>query len=166
MTHRPSAVALAMLAFGAAAAWTPERRRPPAPHGRCAQPRRHWQQPDTSRLGRAGNPYLAGRPGRSMRMVRSAPVAGPNARYVSNRIFNDEGQNIFSERGVSQWGWVWGQFMDHDFGLRDETPGDGPPIAFDKKDPLEDFRNDFGAIDFSRTPARRGPACAAPPART
>jgi hypothetical protein len=76
---------------------------------------------------------------------------GPDERYLSNRIFNDIGQNVFSEREVSQWGWVWGQFMDHDFGLRDETPGDGPPLPFNKNDPLETFRNDFGAIDFSRT---------------
>ena len=34
------------------------------------------------------------------------PVAGPPTRYVSNRIFNDVGQNIFSENGVSQWGWA------------------------------------------------------------
>src|SRR4051812_29181192 len=42
-------------------------------------------------------------------------VAGPPTRNVSNRVFNDVGQNLFSENGVSQWGWVWGQFMDHDF---------------------------------------------------
>ncbi len=46
------------------------------------------------------------------------PVAGPSSRYVSNRIFNDTSQNLFSENGVTQWGFVWGQFMDHTFGLR------------------------------------------------
>src|SRR4051794_10413432 len=30
----------------------------------------------------------------------SAPRTGPAARYVSNRVFNDLGQNIFSENGV------------------------------------------------------------------
>ena len=45
--------------------------------------------------------------------------AGPPARYISNRIFNDVGQNLFSESAVSQWGWVWGQFLDHTFGLRE-----------------------------------------------
>ena len=49
------------------------------------------------------------------------PATGPLTRYVSNRVFNDVGQNLFSENGVTQWGWAWGQFMDHDFGLRDET---------------------------------------------
>src|SRR5262245_24946907 len=45
-------------------------------------------------------------------------VSGPSPRRVSNRIFNDTGQNLFSENDVSQWGWAWGQFIDHDIGLR------------------------------------------------
>ena len=32
----------------------------------------------------------------------SKEVAGPPTRYVSNRIFNDVGQNLFSENNVSQ----------------------------------------------------------------
>ena len=76
--------------------------------------------------------------------------------YVSNRIFNDVGQNLFSENNISQWGWAWGQFLDHDIGLRDETPGEDAPIAFNAADPLESFTNDFGALDFSRTPAAPG----------
>ena len=85
--------------------------------------------------------------------------AGPPARYISNRIFNDVGQNLFSENAVSQWGWVWGQFLDHTFGLRDEKPGESTPIPFDSNDPLERFTNDLGAIDFSahaRRPRHRG----------
>src|SRR5207244_4210087 len=50
-----------------------------------------------------------------------AMVPGPPARYVSNRVFNDVAQNIFSENTLSQWAWLWGQFLDHTFGLRDET---------------------------------------------
>ena len=30
-------------------------------------------------------------------------VDGPNPRYLSNRIFNDTNQNIFSENGVTHW---------------------------------------------------------------
>ena len=92
----------------------------------------------------------------------SKMVAGPRTRYVSNRIFNDIGQNLFSEGGVSQGGWTWGQFMDHDFGLRDETRAENAAIAFDANDPLEDFRNDFGAIDFARTPAAPGTGVVSP----
>jgi hypothetical protein len=86
----------------------------------------------------------------------SQPVSGPSARYISNRIFNDEGQNLFSENGVTQWGWTWGQFLDHTFGVRDETPAENLPIPFDKHDPLEEFQNDVGSIDFARTPAAPG----------
>jgi peroxidase len=84
------------------------------------------------------------------------PLSGPPARSISNRIFNDTSQNLFSEHGVTQWGFVWGQFMDHTFGLRQEDGGENAPIAFDADDPLEAFRNDFGSIAFSRTPAARG----------
>lgn len=83
----------------------------------------------------------------------SQPVSGPSARYISNRIFNDEGQNLFSENGTTQWAWTWGQVLDHTFGLRDETPAENLPIPFDKTDPLEEFQNDVGSIDFARTPA-------------
>jgi hypothetical protein len=86
----------------------------------------------------------------------SIMVTGPSVRYVSNRVFNDAGQNIFSKNGVTQWGWVWGQFLDHDFGLRDERPAENAAIGFDRADPLEEFANDLGAIDFARTPAAPG----------
>jgi len=92
----------------------------------------------------------------------SAMVSGPPTRLISNRIFNDVGQNLFSENDVSQWGWAWGQFLDHDFGLRDETPAEPAAIAFDPEDPLESFTNDFGAIDFARTPAAPGTGTTTP----
>ena len=83
-------------------------------------------------------------------------VSGPSPRSVSNRVFNDVGQNIFSENDVSQWGWAWGQFIDHDIGLRDETPAESAPMPFDAQDPLEGFQNDFGVLGFTRTPAAPG----------
>ena len=81
------------------------------------------------------------------------PVSGPSTRYVSNRIFNDVHQNLFSENGVTQWGFVWGQFMDHTFGLRQEAGGETANIPFSKADPLETFTNTVGYIPFMRTPA-------------
>src|SRR5689334_18177904 len=84
------------------------------------------------------------------------PVTGPPARYLSNRIFNDLGQNIFSENDVSQWGWAWGQFIDNDMDLRDETAAESAPMPFDARDPLEQFKNDSGQMAFSRTPAAPG----------
>jgi hypothetical protein len=85
-----------------------------------------------------------------------APVTGPDPRYVSNRIFNDTAQNLFSENGVTQWGFVWGQFMDHTIGLREDTGGEDAPLPFGRADGIEEFQNDLGAIAFSRTPAAPG----------
>jgi hypothetical protein len=106
-----------------------------------------WGKADTvyPRVGKAG--YADG-------VARMAD--GPPARYVSNRIFNDVGQNLFSENDVTQWGWVWGQFLDHDFDLRDERRGEPAAIAYDRGDPLEAFTNDLGAMSFWRTPAASG----------
>ncbi|MGF1522847.1 MAG: peroxidase family protein [Leptolyngbyaceae cyanobacterium] len=80
---------------------------------------------------------------------------GPNARYVSNRIFNDSDQNLFSENGVTQWAGYWGQFIDHTFGLRQDG-GENLPIEFDTADPLEDFQNDLGVLSFERSAAVAG----------
>ena len=82
-------------------------------------------------------------------------VEGPNPRYLSNRIFNDTNQNIFSENGVTHWGFVWGQFLDHTFGLR-ESGDEDISIPFDPGDPLEEFTNDLGAISVSRSMAAAG----------
>jgi len=87
---------------------------------------------------------------------KGAMMDGPPARFISNRIFNDLGQNLFSENDASQWAWIWGQFLDHEFGLRDATPGEKAPIPFDPNDPLERYRNDLGMINFTRTPAAPG----------
>jgi Animal haem peroxidase len=89
-------------------------------------------------------------------------VDGPSPRSISNRIFNDVGQNVLSENDVSQWGWVWGQFLDHTFGLRDERPGKSAPIPFAAHDPLERFRDDLGVIGFARTPAASGTGVTTP----
>jgi hypothetical protein len=87
---------------------------------------------------------------------RGAQVSGPSPRLISNRIFNDTSQNLFSENGVSQWGFTWGQFLDHTFGLRATAGGEAANLAFNANDPLEEFRNDFGVIQFTRTPAAPG----------
>jgi hypothetical protein len=92
----------------------------------------------------------------------SRMVSGPSPRSISNRIFNDVGQNLFSENDVSQWGWAWGQFIDHDIGLRDETPAESADMPYDKHDPLEAFSNRVGTIAFSRTPAAPGTGTSSP----
>jgi peroxidase len=121
-----------------------------------------WRSLDGSRnnlahpdWGKAGTAYLrVGEPNYADGIRGMA--AGPPSRYISNRVFNDVGQNVFAENGISQWGWIWGQFLDHTFGLRDERPGESGPIPFDAADPLERFTDDLGAIAFARTPAALG----------
>ena len=111
--------------------------------------------------GRVGTNYARVAPARYAD-GRSAPMPGPNARRVSNRVFNDVNQNLFSERNVTQWGFVWGQFLDHTFGLRDAPGvGDTPDpssrnIDFDRNDPMEEFVNDTGSIPFTRSNAAAG----------
>jgi len=84
----------------------------------------------------------------------SVPVAGVPPRYTSNRVFNDLGQNVFSERNLSQWGWTWGQFMDHVFGLA-AAGNEQANIPFDAGDPLERFTSDTGNIAFTRDASAR-----------
>src|SRR6266540_3723386 len=93
-------------------------------------------------------------------------VSGPEPRSVSNRIFNDVSQNLFSENRVSQWGFTWGQFLDHTFGLRQTAGGENSPLAFNANDPLESFRNDFGNISFARSAAAPGTGVTTPRQQT
>src|SRR5215218_3295284 len=110
--------------------------------------------PNRHRAGSAGDRYL--RIG-SARYAdgRSAQVSGPSVRNVSNRIFNDTNVNVFSERNVTQWGFVWGQFLDHTLGLRQED-GTTANISFSANDPLETFKNDLGMVPFVRSATARG----------
>jgi peroxidase len=116
-----------------------------------------WGQTGTQYL-RVATPTYANGIGRM--------VTGPSPRYISNRIFNDVGQNILSEHAVSQWGWVWGQFLDHTFGLRNEKRGASATIPFDARDRLEGFRDDLPVIDFARTPRAPGTGLTTPRQQT
>src|SRR5882724_7746595 len=110
--------------------------------------------PNVPSLGAAGQRYLRIGPTRYAD-GKSQMVAGPDARYVSNRIFNDNNANIFSERGVTQWGNVWGQFLDHNVGHRDEN-GTAANLPFNAADPMEAFTDTLGVIPFNRTAAAPG----------
>jgi hypothetical protein len=106
--------------------------------------------------GQAGVPYRRVAPANYADGISKQVTPAKPDRYVSNRVFNDIGQNLFSEHGLSQWGWLWGQFIDHDLGLRVEAPGESSPLPFNQADPLELFTNDLGSLGFSRTPAAPG----------
>ena len=83
------------------------------------------------------------------------PAASPDARYLSNRIFNDVNQNLFSDGDVTHWSFVWGQFIDHTIGLRESGEEDFT-IVFDPDDPLESFTNDLGSISMTRSAVAAG----------
>jgi Animal haem peroxidase len=104
--------------------------------------------------GQAGVPYLRVLPA-NYGPDGSSMVDGPNPRAISNAIFNEVGVTLFSEGSVSQFGWLWGQFIDHTLGLRDETPAEPANIPF-VRGGLETFRNDFDSMQFNRTPAAPG----------
>jgi hypothetical protein len=110
--------------------------------------------PQSPRAGSVGINYLRLAPARYAD-GRSQMASGPNVRYVSNRVFNDINVNVFSDRGVTQWGTAWGQFLDHTFGLRQEN-GTTANIPFSSSDPLESFRNDLGVVPFIRSAATPG----------
>jgi hypothetical protein len=102
--------------------------------------------------GRAGGPYARVGPARYADGT-GRPVDGPDARAISNRIFNDTNVNIVSERRVSQWGWVWGQFLDHTFGHRAENGPSATPmnVALPAHDPMESFRSNLGVMAVNRS---------------
>ncbi len=105
-------------------------------------------------LGAAGQPYVRLAPARYTDGA-GAMESGPNPRYISNRVFDSLGVDLFSERNVSQWGWVWGQFLDHTFG-RAEPGGEEASVPFDASDPLERFEDTFESIPFYRDAAAPG----------
>jgi len=92
---------------------------------------------------------------------QSAMMSGPNPRYISNRIYNDAAENLFSENGVTHWGFVWGQFIDHTIGLR-QVGEEREMIPFDSADPLEEFENEMGVIAFERSAAAPGSGITTP----
>ena len=101
-------------------------------------------------FGQSNRPYSRVGPAKYTDGI-GQPFGGPNARQVSNRIISDLHQNIFSERRVTQWGWTWGQFLDHTFGLRAETGSTATTfnIPFNPSDPLETFSNSLGFIPLT-----------------
>ena len=104
--------------------------------------------------GEAGSRYLRLAPARYGNGVGTL-AAGPNPRYVSNRIFNAGGQDIVSPRNVSQWVWVWGQYVDHSIGHAEEG-SEEESIPFSASDPLESFSDTLGSIPFVRNAVAPG----------
>jgi hypothetical protein len=86
---------------------------------------------------------------------RGAPVEGPNARFISNRVFNDVNQNIVDDRSISRWGFAWSQFIGLDIDSVGVS-GTKQDIVFGNTDPLEAFRNRGNILPFRRSAAAVG----------
>ncbi|MEZ4270081.1 MAG: peroxidase family protein [Myxococcota bacterium] len=68
----------------------------------------------------------------------SSPIAGrPNPRHVSNAVFAQETSHD-DPRGLSNYVWLWGQFIDHDIGLTPEGAEEANHISVPKGDPQFD----------------------------
>ncbi len=106
---------------------------------------------DDASVGAAGQAYVRALPARYAD-GHAEPVDHPDERRISNRIFDDLGRNIHSARGITHWGYAWGQFVLHD--IARTRPGDEQaPLQFSADDPLERFTNDLGEIPFTRSAA-------------
>ena len=80
-----------------------------------------------------------------------APMSRPNPRAISNAV-SVQAAPVGNARNLSSMHWQWGQFIDHDFALVDENPGDSMPIAVPAGDPVFDPANTGTAvIPFSRS---------------
>ena len=92
---------------------------------------------------------------------RSAPLEQPNARFISNRVFNDVNQSVVDDRHLSQWAFVWGELVAHTTSLPDGR-GAADNIPFNRGDPLESFRSSSGVIPFARSKAAAGTGVSQP----
>lgn len=87
----------------------------------------------------------------------SAPArAGlPSARAVSNAIFHQDtagGVIIPDPRGLTDYAWAWGQFLDHDIDLTPGAKGESAPIAVPTGDLWFDPQGLGGAsLPFTRS---------------
>lgn len=80
----------------------------------------------------------------------STPAEGPNARLISN-IVNDQDASILNEYGISDYLWVWGQFIDHDMDLSLDNSGE----FFNIKIPAGDHLFDPDASGDAIIPLQR-----------
>ncbi len=74
----------------------------------------------------------------------------PNARVISNAISNQT-EFLPNEKGLSDFIWGWGQFIDHDINLNDDHPTEFFPINV----PIDDEAFDPDATGTVEIPMRR-----------
>lgn len=77
-----------------------------------------------------------------------------NPRAASNALSAQTPAGLGNSRNLSSMFWQWGQFVDHDFALVDESslPGESAPIAIPAGDPVFDpFNTGTATMPFQRS---------------
>jgi len=144
-------LALACILTSLLGSWSPQASaggRPPAPRpidgfgNNLGHP--EWGTPGTRLLrGASGAHYADG-------MSSPAGPGRPSPRAVSNAVFAQE-ESLPNARGLSDFMWAWGQFLDHDLGLT-EGVNEPLPIPVPMGDPFFDpFGTGTQTIPFRRS---------------
>lgn len=109
---------------------------------------RNWGATHTALIRYAGDGYVDGQ------SIPAGPNR-PNPRTISNTIFAQEGL-LNDPIGLSDYTWVFGQFIDHDLSLT-EGAQESMPIPVPAGDPdFDPFFFGSVVIPFSRNPHRPG----------
>ena len=142
----PARVTVAVVALGLALPALPALADPGRPHGRVDRP--HQRPPQqgvlvgpTYSFDGSGNAYPGDTRGSAgtalLRMAGSAYADGmnsaagttrPSARAISNALSAQE-SSIVNDRDLSDFVYVWGQFLDHDIDLTESGTSESLPIS-------------------------------------
>lgn len=102
--------------------------------------------------GQSGTVVIRGLSGAHYADGLSAMVSRANPRAVSNAVSVQTPAGLGNARNLSAMAWQWGQFIDHDFALIDENPGDTIMMPMPAGDPFFDPGNTGTAVmPFSRS---------------
>ena len=114
--------------------------------------------------GTGNNPFYAEWGSTDEQLLRATSVAyadgiswpsgddRPNPRAISNAV-NAQTDSIENDRQLSDYIWIWGQFIDHDLDLTEAADPHEPwPISVPQGDPYFDpFGTGTAEIDFTRS---------------
>lgn len=102
--------------------------------------------------GQSGTDITRGPSGAHYADGLGALVSRANPRAVSNAVSAQSISGLGNARNLSSFAWQWGQFIDHDFALVDDSGGDSAPIPIPAGDPFFDPGNTgTQSMPFSRS---------------
>lgn len=104
--------------------------------------------------GCLGSPLIRGSSGAHYFDGIGSLMPRANPRTASNMLGAQTPAGLGNARGLSSMFWQWGQFIDHDFALVDEStlPGESAPISIPAGDPVFDpFNTGTATMPFQRS---------------